>query len=666
MMKKVIVFLIFAILIFCAINMFAQMPGLSWAKQIGSSNATYYRKQATDYFTGTTVHSISFNITTDVDPGPGVINFTGAGGGDIALVKVDVNGNTIWAKQVGGIGYERADALVTDNVGNIYVTGFFNNTVDFDPGAGVVNLAASGPYNGFILKLDSNGNFIWVQQIRNSNLVDIRDIKISASGIIVIAGIFDGTIDLDPGVGTFNATAPTNNYDVFIATYTSSAGAIVWADVFPGTGSDIVGSIDIDPLSNEILYVGNQIGTCDWDPGVGVSNLVATSYSNAIVRLNILTGALMWAKMFTGPGSANGLDIAADYNGNIWVTGNNVGTVDFDPGAGVFNLSGPGPGIPNSYMVQLNSAGDLIRALRISGASDNFCNAVAIDRTNNWVYLCGGFKGTADFDPGPGTYNVNSVGNQGWYIIALDDNGNFQWGGGSGGDYYSQAYDISTDVNRNIYVGGHFYTTVDFDPGVSSSSLLTATGLPDVFFLKLSDAVTLPVSFLYFEGEVKNKMVELDWATASEINNSYFTLERSSDGLNFSLCGIVPGNGNASQISEYNFMDASAPKGIVYYLLSQTDFDGTTQKLSTIAVENDFENDFHITCFEKNGVLKILSTEKGEFQLQIISMNGQVVYSENILFGSNDVELNSYLLIPGVYILNVKNERKLFSTKFVW
>ena len=113
-------------------------------------------------------------------------------------------------------------------------------------------------------------------------------------------------------------------------------------------------------------------------------------------------------------------------------------------------------------------------------------------------------------------------------------------------------------------------------------------------------------------------------------------------------------------------MDASAPKGIVYYLLSQTDFDGTTQKLSTIAVENDFENDFHITCFEKNGVLKILSTEKGEFQLQIISMNGQVVYSENILFGSNDVELNSYLLIPGVYILNVKNERKLFSTKFVW
>ena len=240
-MKKVIVFLIFAILIFCAINMFAQMPGLSWAKQIGSSNATYYRKQATDYFTGTTVHSISFNITTDVDPGPGVINFTGAGGGDIALVKVDVNGNTIWAKQVGGIGYERADALVTDNVGNIYVTGFFNNTVDFDPGAGVVNLAASGPYNGFILKLDSNGNFIWVQQIRNSNLVDIRDIKISASGIIVIAGIFDGTIDLDPGIGTFNATAPTNNYDVFIATYTSSAGAIVWADVFPGTGSDIVG-----------------------------------------------------------------------------------------------------------------------------------------------------------------------------------------------------------------------------------------------------------------------------------------------------------------------------------------------------------------------------------------------------------------------------------------
>ncbi len=642
------------------------MPALSWVKQIGSSNATYYRKQTTDYLTGVTVHSISFNSTTDVDPGPGVITFTGAGGGDIALLKVDASGNTVWAKQIGGPGYERGCALTTDNSGNIYVTGFFNNTVDFDPGAGIMNITSTGPYNGFILKLDSNGNFIWVQQIRNSNIIDIRDIKISATGTIVVVGFFDGTIDLDPGAGAFNATAPTFNYDVFIANYTSTTGSLIWADIFPGTGSDVVGGIDIDPLTNDILYVGNQTGTCDWDPGVGTFNLVAASYANPIVRLNITTGNLIWAKLFTGPGAANGLDIVADNNGNIWVTGSVVGTVDFDPGAGIFNLSGPGPGIPNSYMVQLNSAGDLLRALQINGASDNFCNAVTIDRTNNWVYLCGGFKGTADFDPGAGVYNVNSIGNQGWYIIALDQNGNFQWGGGSGGDYYSQAYDISTDVNRNIYVSGHFYTTVDFDPDASGTSLLTAIGLPDVFFLRLGDPTTLPVSFLYFDAEVKNKMVELDWATSSEINNSYFTLERSSDGSNFSLCGIVPGNGNTSLTSEYNFMDASAPKGIVYYSLSQTDFDGTTKKLSTIAVENDFESDFHVTSFEKNGFLKILSSENGEFQLQILSTNGHTIFSENVVFGQTEVELNPDLFVPGVYILNVKNDKRFLSTKFVW
>ena len=329
-------------------------------------------------------------------------------------------------------------------------------------------------------------------------------------------------------------------------------------------------------------------------------------------------------------------------------------------------LNSPGPGIPNSYFVALNPSGNLIRALQMNGASDNFCNAVTIDLTNNWVYLCGGYKGTADFDPGPGTYNLNSVGNQAWYIIALDDNGVFKWGGGNGGDYYSQAYDVEVDQNRNVFVSGHFYTTVDFDPDPSTTSLMTATGLPDVFLLALNYWDPLPVSFLYFNGEIKNRTVELNWATASEINNSFFTLERSSDGSNFTLCGIVPGNGNVSQLSEYDFTDASAPKGIVYYSLSQTDIDGTTKKLSTIAVENDFENDFHISSFEKNGSLKILSSEKGEFRMQIVSVSGQVVFSDNVVFGENDVELNSDLFVPGVYILSVKNERRFFSSRIVW
>ena len=640
------------------------MPDLTWVKQIGSSNATYYRKQATDYLTGTTVHSISFNSTTDVDPGPGVINFTGAGGGDVALIKVDVSGNTIWAKQISGPGYERCSGIATDNAGNVYVAGFFGSTADFDPGAGVVSLTSTGSYNGYILKLDPSGNFIWVQQIRTTGSIDIRDLKVTTAGVIVITGQYDGTVDLDPGAGTLGAT-PTNS-DAFVAAYTSATGALLWGDLFSGTGSDVAKAIGLDPLTSDVIYTGNFISTCDWDPGAGVYNLTAASYSTAIVRLNINTGALIWAKMFGGTGAVGALDVAADGNGMIWVTGTVVGSADFDPDAGVFMLNSPGPGIPNSYFVALNPSGNLIRALQMNGASDNFCNAVTIDLTNNWVYLCGGYKGTADFDPGPGTYNLNSVGNQAWYIIALDDNGVFKWGGGNGGDYYSQAYDVEVDQNRNVFVSGHFYTTVDFDPDPSTTSLMTATGLPDVFLLALNYWDPLPVSFLYFNGEIKNRTVELNWATASEINNSFFTLERSSDGSNFTLCGIVPGNGNVSQLSEYDFTDASAPKGIVYYSLSQTDIDGTTKKLSTIAVENDFENDFHISSFEKNGSLKILSSEKGEFRMQIVSVSGQVVFSDNVVFGENDVELNSDLFVPGVYILSVKNERRFFSSRFVW
>src|SRR5690606_28763621 len=101
--------------------------------------------------------------TVDFDPGIGVFNLTSNGSSDVFIQKLDVSGNFLWAKSFGGGPSSSAAAfsITIDNNGNIYTTGRFWATVDFDPGVGVYNLTSNGRHDIFIQKLDVNGDFLW-------------------------------------------------------------------------------------------------------------------------------------------------------------------------------------------------------------------------------------------------------------------------------------------------------------------------------------------------------------------------------------------------------------------------------------------------------------------------------------------------------------------------
>src|SRR5690606_26678071 len=102
--------------------------------------------------------------TVDFDPGNGVFNLTSADFEDIFISKLDANGNFVWAKRIGGTGSDFGYAISIDNNGNIYTTGAFMGTADFDPGTGSYTMSSSGFFDAFILKLDANGNFVWAKQ----------------------------------------------------------------------------------------------------------------------------------------------------------------------------------------------------------------------------------------------------------------------------------------------------------------------------------------------------------------------------------------------------------------------------------------------------------------------------------------------------------------------
>ena len=107
--------------------------------------------------------------------------------------------NFAWAKQLGGVGSENSYAIAVDANGNVYTTGYFWLTTDFDPGIGTYNLTSAGLYDIFVSKLDASGNFIWAKQIGGTSNDVGFSITVDANGNIYTTGYFRDTVDFDPG-----------------------------------------------------------------------------------------------------------------------------------------------------------------------------------------------------------------------------------------------------------------------------------------------------------------------------------------------------------------------------------------------------------------------------------------------------------------------------------
>ena len=394
--------------------------------------------------------------------------------------------NFEWANGIGGSGSDSGLSLAIDSVGNVYTTGGFEGTVDFDPGAGTFNLTSAGFEDIFISKLDSDGNFLWAHNFGGTSFDNGNSLAIDSAGNVYTTGYFSGTIDFDPGAGTFNLTSSPAGSDVFISKLDSD-GNFLWAKNFGGTGSDIGNSLAIDSIGN-VYITGNFEGTADFDPGAGTFNLTS-SVGGPDVFISKLDsqGNFLWAKSFGGFRSDSSKSLAIDSVGNVYTTGYFKGTVDFDPGAGTFNLTSSvgGPDVFNHdiFISKLDSQGNFEWAKRIGGIGFDSGNSLDTDSAGN-VYTTGNFGGTADFDPGAGTFNLTS--DEGSIFVSkLDSEGNFLWAQNFGGNRFESGNSLATDRAGNVYTTGRFDGTADFDPGAGTFNLTSSFGEPDIFISKL-------------------------------------------------------------------------------------------------------------------------------------------------------------------------------------
>jgi len=488
-MKKIILLLCIFFIRNCST---AQTVNFDWVKPVGSNVYNYPIATVAD-IDGNIYSTGYFNGTADFDPGPGIYNLT-AVGTNMFILKLDSSGNFLWAKLVGdGAGTIHCTAITLDNSRNVYVTGSFIGAIDFDPGLGVYNLSGNGMYyNSFVLKLNVTGNFLWAKNMVTDGSQDNigESIKIDKNNNVLVGGVFGSTVDFDPGPGVINLTCP-GGIDMYILKL-DNQGNFIWVKQIAGPGLEVPYSLAIDN-NNNIISTGYFTSSPDFDPGSNVHDLVSVSGSQDAFILKLdNNGNFIWTRSMGGISNECGLSIVIGANNSIYTTGYFIGTTDFDPGAGLFVLTPYGG--TDIYILKLDAGGNFVWAKQIGGISDEGgSNSIAIDGSQN-IYIAGAFQLTADFDPGPGTFNYTADGKGNTFILKLNATGNFVWAKHIKGSQ-SGAVSIAVDPQRNVITTGIFINTVDFDPNVGIYNLTADAVRGNIYVHKMNQTCFASTSY---------------------------------------------------------------------------------------------------------------------------------------------------------------------------
>ena len=344
------------------------------------------------------------------------------------VCKLDSNGNFEWAKQICGdnFSYSEVENIETDSSGNVYVSGNFDNVVDFDPGPNTFNLSTNNTLTDvFCLKLDTNGNFLWAKQMGNPTENDVVNDMSIDNQHLYITGYYRGQADFDPSANVSNLNSVNGSEDAFMAKYELSTGDLVWAkSIGDDNGSDTGRAIVADNEGN-VYATGEYRGAVDFDFSPSETFIMNSIGASSVYLLKVDTnGDFLWVKNF---GAVNG-----------------------------------------------------------SNGSSERPNDLAVNSMNS-VCLSGYFLHQMDCDPDPNNeFNLIFSGGRDVFLLQLDSNGNFTWARNFGGPSDEFTYKIEIDMDNNIIMAGTFNGLLDFNPGGDGGEVDNPTSF-DAFFLKLND-----------------------------------------------------------------------------------------------------------------------------------------------------------------------------------
>lgn len=292
--------------------------------------------------------------------------------------------------------------------------------------------------------------------------------------------------------------------------------------------------------------------------------------------------------------------------------------------------------------------------------------AVALQEAISYVGTSGNPSFMAIFDPrsisveerAVRTKDYGGTPNAPFMVISYTD--------GTGNDCYVLEVNIdeylANDTGSvNVTEGSSGYTMT------YSSSIDTTTHSNDDFGLW---GTGVPVTWMEFTADKAGTEVVLNWATAQEINNDFFTVEHSVDGINFTEIGIVRGAGNSENVNKYSFLHHDPIKGMNYYRIKQTDYNGMFDYSKVAAV--NFGTEGMITLnpnpVKDNVVVNLPKDLSGDVTIKVTDLSGKILIMEDIdnnTLLSGNFTLDVKALRAGTYFVTVGNVTKVHTSRII-
>lgn len=496
--------------------MIAQDLDLIFAKSFGgnsfdSSYSIHNDNFGNIYVCGTFSQTVNFETTS------GIVTYESYGNpnfSDAFVAKFDSIGNMTWVKRIGGGNVDFALDVKTDALGNVFVLGTFKGTTDFDPGPNSTT-HQSFQQKPFLVKLDSEGNFNWV----NVNIgVSSGAIAIDSDNDVLLSGIFTGTMSYNSETGsteTITSSGSGQGQGIFLAKINGNTSEFMFLKAFKDHVSPSYMSVNTLIIDNQdnIHITGIFNGNVDFDPNAGVHEInhgINQVTMNAVFILKLTNnGEFLWVKSILAypppispaGGELYSKDMALDSNGNLYVVGFFRGTADFNPEVEVYELTSVNYN-RDAYILKLDINGEFLWAKRFG---NSMIESIVIDGEDN-VYTAGVFAGSINFntDEGQDIFMLTSAGFDylDIFIHKLNSDGSFMFANRIGGLRNDIPYSMDISSNSEIIMTGTFYYTVDFNPGEGVFEL-SSNGYTDIFVTKINSGTLSTPENILNENKIK-------------------------------------------------------------------------------------------------------------------------------------------------------------------
>lgn len=379
-----------------------------------------------------------------------------------------------WSREIPGSSWNTGVAVSTGPDGNMVCVGEFNDEADLDPGPGTEIHTSTGGQDAFVLKLASDGSFLWAFALAE---VRPRDVAIDSQGAVYVVGEMNSdTLDVDPE-GT-HATIQRADGGGFLAKYAAD-GTYLFSIQVPSSSS--IRSITV--LSDDRVSLVGKYGvtgsTVDLDPGPGV--VQGLGRRCFLITLNA-DGSFSWGHSYGHNSALNGLEflhIANDDGDNLVISGTFSGLFNTDPDGSNASLDNYQTlsTHTSTFLIRTDSEGLFDRALGLLGGTNSPANLGC--GSLGQITLIASYYAPIDIDPGPDQLFLSNPDSLylNYAVVRMDSAGQLLWGHGFGGTSNDQGQGLLIRNDDGFYLSGtSLGAQVDLDPGPGVTNLSPYAG----------------------------------------------------------------------------------------------------------------------------------------------------------------------------------------------